>query len=75
MSNCSYVYYSTKKRFVNREVEKIFEIWCGYLFLNSVPFEIDAASADAIADMHSKIEDKIFPISEEEYQEILDKKQ
>ena len=46
----------------------------GYLHLNSVPFKIDADSAQKIANMHTEIENKILPISEEEYQEILNKR-
>ncbi len=54
----------------------VVQIYCagGYLHLNSVPFEIDADSAAALSLMHIEIEDKILPISEEEYQEILSKR-
>lgn len=45
-----------------------------YLHINSVPFEIDEASAEKLAAIHREIEDKILPLSPEIIKEIIDKK-
>ncbi len=56
--------------------DRVIQVYCvgKYVHLNSVPFDIDAESADKLSAMHTEIEDKILPISEEEYQEILSKR-
>ena len=53
--------------------DSIVQIYCanGYLHLNSIPYKIDTDSAEKIANMHTEIDGKVLPISEEEYQEIL----
>lgn len=51
------------------------QLYCDgrYLFINSVPFEVDDKSAGELLSLHNDIENKILPITDEEYNEILQK--